>query len=96
MKNDEKKARLIKNTVFKSIMVEVNAKLESEVDDKVKRNQIKKFTESRLSDILNTLSKNDLLPKKPVESKQDFEEHILELVNLVRDKLLRVVRKETL
>jgi hypothetical protein len=91
---NEEKAKLIKDTIFKSIMSEVSEKLKNEVHDKSKRDQIQKFTESNLRDILNTFSEHELLPKKPVESVQDFESHILELINLTRDKLLQAVKKE--
>jgi hypothetical protein len=95
MNNDEEKLRLIKKTVFKSIMVEMETKLNNTVPDEKKRDEIARFTRSRLNDILNSFGEEALLPKRQIASEQDFEKHVLKVMRLARDKLLNEVREES-
>jgi hypothetical protein len=70
----------IKKAVYESIMLETSARLHDGVHDEKKRAEILSFTRSRLKDILNTFAENELLPKEKIVSKQDFENHILTII----------------
>lgn len=81
--------------MFKSIMVEMEAKLSMTVPDEKKRDEITRYTRSRLKDILDSFDENAFLPKKQIASERDFEMHILQIIRLARRKLLNEVEKET-
>jgi hypothetical protein len=82
--------------VFKSIMSEMDTRLNATVPNEKKRAEIIRFARTRLNDILNSFGERDLLPKRQIASEQDFEKHILKIIHLARDKLLREVNKEIL
>jgi len=94
MKSDEAKLKIIRDTVFKSITLEMETKLNDRVTDERKRTEMIKYTRSRLGDLLNSFSEDDLLPKREIVSKQDFEKHILKITNKARNQLLNEMEKE--
>ncbi len=92
--NNEKLLRNIRKAVFESLKAEINAKLDIEVSDKAKRKEISGYTLSRLSEIVNSLTENELMPQTHIDSKQDFEKSILRLIQLVRERLIEEVKSE--
>jgi hypothetical protein len=93
-KNDAVRLKIIKDTVFNSILSEMNDKLASKITDEKKRLEIIKFTRSRLHDILNSLNQDELLPKRDIKSEQDFEKHILKVIQQIRQRLVSEIEKE--
>jgi hypothetical protein len=94
MKRDEGKLKIIRETVFKSIILEMETKLNDRATDERKRTEMIKYTRSRLGDLLNSFSEGDLLPKREIVSEQDFEKHILKIINKARNQLLNEMEKE--
>ncbi|HML03568.1 MAG TPA: hypothetical protein VK487_09390 [Candidatus Bathyarchaeia archaeon] len=94
MSEDQVRLKIVKDTVTDSIISEVNEKLEESIPDVEKRKEMMSLTRSKLTAILNSLGKEELLPRKDLESQRDFEEHVLKLVSEVRRKLLSEMKKE--
>ena len=88
------KLKVIKDTIIKSILSEITDKLEKRITDQKKRAELIKFTHSRLDDVLNSFSEEELLPKKEIESEQDFENHILKVTEKTRQQLLKEMEQE--
>ena len=72
----------------------MNDKLASKMTAEKKRLEIIKFTRSRLHDILNSLNQDELLPKRDIKSEQDFEKHILKVIQQIRQRLVSEIEKE--
>lgn len=94
MKEDQVRLKIIRDTVINSILSEVGDKLEYRISDSEKRKEMISLTRSKLVSILNSLGKEDLLPKGEPKSPQDFEDHILKVVQKTRQKLLAEMEKE--
>jgi hypothetical protein len=77
-----------------SILSEVGGKLESKISDKEKRKEMIDLTQRKLVSIMNSFSKEDLLPKGDPKSSQDFEDHILKVIQKTRLRLLAEMEKE--
>jgi hypothetical protein len=93
MKNDEMRLKIIKDTVTNSIISDLNIKLASKIADEKKRTEMVRFARLGLKEILNS-SNQDLLPKRELISKQDFEKYILKVIRQVRKKLVDELEKE--
>jgi hypothetical protein len=94
MKEDQVRLKIVKDTVINSILSEVSSKLESKTSDEEKRKELMSLTRGKLVSIVNSLGKEDLLPKGDLKSPQDFEDHILKVVQKTRRKLLAEMEKE--
>lgn len=94
MNKDIKKQEIIRKAVFNSIVLELDTTLKDKINDEKRRREIIKFARSRLNDILKMLDQDVLLPKREVTSKQEFEKHILKVLQLVRGQLVRELEKE--
>ena len=94
MSNNEQKKKLIKQTVFKSIMTELKSRLNDQTADLSKKLSIEKYASEQLQVILGSLSDRELLPNKPIASQKEFESHILKIISLCRGQLLNELKKE--
>jgi hypothetical protein len=94
MKEDEARLKIVKDTVVNSILSEMYEKLKNKISDEEKRKEMISLTRSNLDSILKSFGEKELLPKKDFSSQQDFEEHILKIVQKVRQKLLVEMEKE--
>jgi hypothetical protein len=94
MKSDEVRLKIIKDTVINSILSEMDDKLASKVADEKKRAEMIKFTRSRLQYIMNSLNQDELLPKRDIKSEQDFEKHLLKIIQQVRQTLTNEIERE--
>jgi hypothetical protein len=88
------KRKLIKETVFNSIMLEINSKLDALTSDVDKKQSIEKFAAWQLHNILNSLEDDKLLPIGQVDSEKEFEKHILKIINICRGQLLEEIKRE--
>jgi len=93
MKGDEARLKIVKDTVVNSISSEMYDKLEEKISDEEKRKEMISLTRSKLVTILNSFDHEELLPQKDFDSQQDFEKHILKLVQKARQKLLIEMEK---
>jgi hypothetical protein len=94
MNEDQVKLKIVKDTVINSILSEVSSKLKSKISEEEKRKEMLIVTRSKLVSILNSLGKEDLLPKGDPKSPQDFEDHILKVIQKTRRKLLVEMESE--
>ncbi len=94
MNKDLKKQEIVRRAVFKSIILELGNKLKDKTNNEKRRAEITKFARSRLNDILKSIGQDVLLPKREVTSKQEFEKHILKVMQLVRRQFVRELEKD--
>jgi hypothetical protein len=94
MSEDQVRLKIVKDTVTISIISELSKKLEDKISDSEKRKEMLSLTRSKLTAILNSFSKEELLPKEDLNSQKDFEEHILKVIEKTRRKLLAEMQTE--
>jgi hypothetical protein len=93
--NDNVKLKLIKDTVINSILTEMHEKLLKNGVDEKKASELERVTKPRLLIILDSFDKRTLLPVQDLKSKEDFERHILRIIQLAKKKLESDILKET-
>lgn len=94
MRKDKEEIKLIKETIFKAMMLETESRLNVKIPDNKECTKIVRFTQSKLREIMNSFDENDFLPKGQITSQQDFERHILEMIQMVKNTLLQEIQKD--
>ena len=94
MTRNEAKLKIIKDTVVNSILSEMDSELRNKVSDEKKIEAMISLTKSRLRSILNSFDEKELLPKGDVDSPQDFEKHILRIMQGTKQRILTEMEKE--
>jgi hypothetical protein len=70
-------------------------KLQEKISEKEKMNEILEMTKSKVVSILNSMNEDELVSKREFKSREEFENHILEIIGKVRDKLFEEMKKKT-
>ena len=75
-----------------SILTEMTTKLQEKISEKSKMDEMLNLTKSKIISILNSMNADELIPKKEFKSEQDFKNHILSIIQKVRNKLFEEMK----
>jgi hypothetical protein len=70
----------------------VSDRLGERISDNRRKNELLNLTKSRIISILNSMGVDDLVPKKEFKSELDFENHVLSVIQKVRNKLFQEMK----
>lgn len=65
----------------------MRSKLHEKISEKGKIDEMLNLTKSKTISILNSMNVDELIPKKEFKSEHDFKNHVLFIIQKVRNKL---------
>ena len=80
--------------MFKSIMLELTSRLNNEISNENKKKSIEMYAGEQLHIILRDMGDSELLPNEGIESQKEFENHILKIINICKERLLNKLKNE--
>lgn len=94
MNSNEAKIKIIKDTVKNSIMTQMKSELKEKISDKKKVEELLALTEKKLVVVLDSMNERELVPSKEFKSSNDLQNHILDVIKKVKEKLSVEIKKE--
>jgi len=93
MKERKIKIEVIKSTILNYVVNEIESKLESKNVENKKIKEFINLTKNEINSLLNSLDDDILLPKGKIKSKEDFQNHVLKIINIIRPKLMEKIER---
>ncbi len=95
MNDEDKQIEIIMNTIVNYISSEFDAKIDQKKIDFKKKMELKKLVKDNLIETLKSMNKKELLPSRNITTKEEFSQHILKLMNIVRPLLIIKIKAES-
>jgi hypothetical protein len=86
--NNTAKLKIMKDTIFCSIMTPIQVELKNKVPSTEKREELLNLAQNKLQVIINSFTNQELIPKFDFKTQEDFERHLQRIIAKSKERLM--------